>query len=61
MLCNLTTRFARDTEENNFYPGGQKKTYLCALCVSSEAGGESKIQTAPGHVKIIIAEEVSVI
>ena len=28
MLCNLTTRFARDTEhteENNFYPGGRRR------------------------------------
>ena len=37
MLCNLTTRFARgteDTEENYSFPGGQKKNVLCALCVS---------------------------
>jgi hypothetical protein len=64
MLNNLTTRFARGTEateENNFCPGGQKQTVLRALCVSSEAGGESNIQTAPGHVSIIITTFVKTI
>jgi len=57
LIC-LTTRFARgteDTEGNTFFPGEQKKTFLCALCASSEAGGESNIQTAPSHVLKIIS------
>ena len=110
MLWNLTTRFARgteDTEENNFYPdgrrrpgnsqaasrqdnkkankqpvcesivilarrawaflsvrrlsGGQKKTFLGALRVSSEAGGEYNIQTAPVHVYKITAALLNIL
>ena len=35
--------------------GGQKKTFLCALCASSSAGGELKIQNVADHVYGIIA------